>query len=91
MCCPWLSGEDHVCHSTWTVSILGDAIWAYQCTCSLSKTNADSADGSKPVGGKQFVYIDGVLVFSQSLDEYLEHLRLVVQLFQDAELKLKPS
>lgn len=37
--------------------------------------------GLNPMGGKQFVsvYIDDVLVFSQSLDEYLEHLCLVIQ------------
>ena len=92
MCCPWLSREDSFCHSTWVVSVLGDAIRAYQCTCCLPKTNADSTNGSKPSMRKQFVsvYID-VLVFSQSLDEHLEHLCLVIQKIQDAGLKLKPS
>ena len=49
--------------------------------------------GLNPVGGKQFVfvYIDDVLVFSQSLEEHLEHLCLVIQKLQDAGLKLKPS
>ena len=49
--------------------------------------------GLNPVEGKQFVsvYIDDVLVFSQSLDEHLEHLRLVIQKIQDAGLKLKPA
>ena len=49
--------------------------------------------GLNPVGRKQFVsvYIDDVLVFSQSLDEHLAHLRLVIQKIQDAGLKLKPS
>ena len=49
--------------------------------------------GLNPVGGKQFVsvYIDDVLVFSQSPEEHLEHLCLVIQKLQDAGLKLKPS
>ena len=49
--------------------------------------------GLNPVGGKQFVsvYIDDALVFSQSLEEHLEHLCLVIQKLQDAGLKLKPS
>ena len=49
--------------------------------------------GLNPVGGKQFisVYIDDVQVFSPSLDEHFEHLRLVIQKIQDAGLKSKPS
>ena len=49
--------------------------------------------GLNPVGGKQFisVYIDDVLVFSQSPEEHLEHLCLVIQKLQDAGLKLKSS
>lgn len=43
--------------------------------------------------GKQLVsvYIDDALVFFQSLEEQLEHLPLVAQKIQDAELKLKPT
>ena len=49
--------------------------------------------GLNPVGGQQFVsvYIDDVLLFSQTLEEHLEHLRLVIQQLQNAGLKLKPS
>ena len=49
--------------------------------------------GLNPVGGQQFVsvYIDDVLVFSQTLEEHLVHLRLMIQQLQNAGLKLKPS
>ena len=75
---------------------MGDAIWADQCTDCFSKIDADSADGLKVLNQmerKQFVsvYIDDILVFSQSLQEHLEHLHLVIQKIQDTGLKLKPT
>ena len=49
--------------------------------------------GLNPVGGKHFVfvYMDDVLVFSETLKDHLKHLQLVIQRIQDAGLKLKPS
>ena len=37
------------------------------------------------------VYIDNVLVFSHTLTEHLQHLRLVIKRLQEAGLKLKPA
>ena len=37
------------------------------------------------------VYLDDVIVFSQSFDLHLQHLRLVFQRFWEANIKLKPS
>ena len=37
------------------------------------------------------VYLDDILVFSKDLNEYLEHLRLVIECLVEVGLKLKPS
>ena len=37
------------------------------------------------------VYIDDVLVFSWTLEEHMEHLRLMMERLCEANLKLKPS
>ena len=43
--------------------------------------------------GKTFVgvYINDVLVFSETLEEHLQHLKLVLERLKKAGLKLKPS
>ena len=59
----------------------------------LSEADADNFDGIEPCGRKTFVfvYMDDVLVFSETLTDHLQHLQLVIQQLQDAGLKLKPS
>ena len=49
--------------------------------------------GLNPEGGPDFVsvYIENVLVFSQTLENHIEHLKLVIVRLQEAGLKLKPS
>ena len=49
--------------------------------------------GLNPEDGPDFMsaYIDDVLVFSQDLQDHLQHLRLVIQRIQSAGLKLKLS
>jgi len=48
--------------------------------------------GLNPTVGNQFVsvYIDDVLIYSQTLPEHLEHLKLVIKRIEQAGLKLKP-
>ena len=49
--------------------------------------------GLNPASGPDFVavYINDALVFSQTLEEHLDHLRAVIQRLSEAGLKLKPS
>ena len=48
--------------------------------------------GLNPDNGLNFVAvnIDDILVFSRTLEEHLEHLRLVIERLEEAKLKLKP-
>ena len=49
--------------------------------------------GLNPEEGPNFVvvYIDDVLIFSRSLEEHFQHLRMVLRRIEEAGLKLKPS
>ena len=48
--------------------------------------------GLNPEDGPDFVvvYIDDILVFSRTLEEHLEHLQMVIERLEEAQLKLKP-
>ena len=50
-------------------------------------------EGLNPEGGPDFVsaYIDDILVFSRTLEEHMEHLRLVIDRVTKAGLKLNPA
>ena len=50
-------------------------------------------EGLNPEGGPDFVsaYIDDILVFSRTLEEHMEHLRLVIDRVMKAGLKLNPA
>ena len=50
-------------------------------------------NGLNPDGGKQFVaaYLDDILVFSETLEDHLIHLRKVIDRLKAANLKLKPA
>ena len=49
--------------------------------------------GLNPTDGSRFVsvYLDDVLVFSKTLEDHLDHLRIVIQRLVEAGLKLKPA
>ena len=49
--------------------------------------------GLNPENGRDFVavYLDDVIIFSDTFEDHLEHLKLVLQRFAAAGLKLKPS
>ena len=49
--------------------------------------------GLNPAEGPDFVsvYLDDVLVFSQTLEEHLEHLKRVIERIEEVGLKLKPT
>ena len=49
--------------------------------------------GPNPPEGPDFVsvYLDDVLIFSETLDEHLEHLELVISRVEEAGMKLTPS
>ena len=49
--------------------------------------------GLNPVKGPDFVsvYVDDVLIFSETLEEHIRHLQLVLDKLKGAGLKLKPS
>jgi len=48
--------------------------------------------GLNPEDGPDFVsiYIDDILIFSETLEDHLEHLRLVIERLVSAGLKLRP-
>ena len=49
-------------------------------------------EGLKTKSGKEFVsvYLDDVIIFSESLKEHVEHLEVVFNRLRDASLKLNP-
>ena len=50
-------------------------------------------NGLNPDDGKQFVaaYLDDILIFSETLQDHLTHLRKVIDRLKSANLKLKPA
>ena len=49
--------------------------------------------GLNPPDGPEFVsvYLDDILVYSRSLEDYLQHLQVVFERLTEAGLKLKPA
>lgn len=48
--------------------------------------------GLNPLEGRQFVcIIDDILIFSETLNQHMDHLRLVIQRVEQAGLKLQPK
>ena len=49
--------------------------------------------GLNPESGPSFVaaYIDDILIFSMTLEDHLNHLRLVLERLKEVNLKLKPA
>src|SRR5688572_15449450 len=38
-----------------------------------------------------FVYLDDIIIFSKTLEEHIQHVRLVFQALRKAGIKIKPS
>ena len=50
-------------------------------------------DGLNPEGGPDFVsvYIDDIVIFSETLEDHLRHLKMVIEWLPQYGLKLKPA
>lgn len=69
---------------------MSDAIFGgvHKCSCCVPATHAESINGAEPGVA---VYIDDVLVFSCTLEEYFENLWRVIERIQELGLKLKSA
>ena len=67
-------------------------IWPHKCSLSVPRLMQRVLQGLNPEKGPDFVsvYIDDVLAFSPSLEDHLEHLKLIIDRLQSAGLKPKP-
>nr|CAD1823066.1 unnamed protein product [Ananas comosus var. bracteatus] len=76
-----------MCHKVWGVRILGDAVWAYECPptfCTLINNLLHDYLDKFVV-----IYLDDIVVYSKTLEEHVEHLRIVFRTLKEHSLYVK--
>jgi len=100
--CQWLlanqsgtsvTGENSICHTHGLFQFRVTPFGLTNAPAVFQRLMQRVLMGLNPLEGRQFVsvYIDDVLVFSETLLGHMEHLKLVIQRIEQVGLKLKPS